>query len=252
MSNRQRNEWITAHTEQKDLSVLNSEFEHASPDVILKWSYEEFGTRVVMGTGFGSSGVVLMHYLSELGLPVQVFTLDTGLLFDQTYKLWKTLERKLRLKVERVSPILTLSGQKNRFGENLWQIEPDKCCHIRKVLPLKKYLSNKEGWITGLRRSQSEYRESTRKIEWDATNQVYKINPLADWDQEEIWWYINKHDLPYNPLHDEGFPSIGCFPCTSPVEEGEDERAGRWKNLQKTECGIHVPDFNPAKRSSAE
>src|SRR5690625_5717895 len=99
-------------------------------------------------TGLRSSGLVLMHYLSELGLPLQVFPLDTGLLFDQTYKLWKTLERKLRLKVERVSPILTLSGQKNRFGENLWQIEPDKCCHIRKVIPLKKYLRNNMGSIT--------------------------------------------------------------------------------------------------------
>src|SRR5690625_3234597 len=121
MSNRQRNEWITAHTEQKDLSVLNSEFEHASPDVIVKWRYEEFGPRVVMGTGFGSSGVALMHYLSTLGLPVQAITLDSGLVFDQTYKLWKTLGRRLRLKGERVTPTLILACQKNRFGENLWQ-----------------------------------------------------------------------------------------------------------------------------------
>src|SRR5690625_4919561 len=131
-------------------------------------------------------------------------------------------------------------------------IEPDKCCHIRKVLPLKKYLSNKKGRITGMRRTQSEYRESIRKIKWDATNQVYKINPLADWDQKEIWWYINKHDLPYNPLHNEGIPSNSYIPCTTSVEEDEDERSGRWNNPQKSESVIHVPDFTATKKSSVD
>lgn len=245
MAIKQRKGLISSPVTREDLIVLNANFEHASPDVLLEWSFEQFGTKAVMGTGFGSSGVVLMHYLSELNIPIQVFTLDTGLLFGETYQLWKTLEKTLNIKVETVSSILTLQGQEARYGEKLWENNPDKCCHIRKVLPLRKYLSNKEGWITGLRRSQSSYRESIQKIEWDATNQVYKINPLADWDQDEIWWYINKHKLPYNPLHDEGFPSIGCFPCTAPAQNGEGERSGRWKDLDKTECGIHLPDLDP-------
>lgn len=242
---RQKKGYTSSPATKEDLIVLNSKFEHASPQELLEWSFKEFGNTVVMGTGFGPSGVVLMHHLSEFNIPISVFTLDTGLLFEETYELWKKLSRALHIKVEVVSPILTLGGQKAKHGDKLWETNPDKCCHIRKVLPLRKYLSNKEGWITGLRRSQSAFRESTNKIEWDPTNKVYKINPLADWDHDEIWWYINKYDLPYNPLHDEGYPSIGCLPCTAPANNGEGERSGRWRNLEKTECGIHLPNFDP-------
>jgi len=227
---------------EQDIAVMNENLKDAGPRELLEWCYAEFQQKAVLGTGFGPSGVVLMHHLFELEIPIRVFCLDTGLLFDQTYELWKILERRLGFKVEKVSPILTLDGQKSKYGKELWKSDADKCCHIRKVLPLRKYLANKLAWITGLRRSQSEFREKINKIEWDGTNSVVKVNPLADWSQENVWWYIKEYDLPYNPLHDDGFPSIGCVPCTSKAEGISDERSGRWKHSSKTECGIHLPD----------
>lgn len=225
----------------EDIAVMNENLKNAGPDDLLNWAFEEFQQKVVLGTGFGPSGVVLMHHIHELGLPIRVFCLDTGLLFGETYELWKTLERRLNIKIEKVSPILTLEGQKSKYGNELWTSDADQCCHIRKVLPLRKYMANKAAWITGLRRSQSEFRETIQKIEWDATNRVVKINPLADWSLENVWWYIKEYDLPYNPLHDDGFPSIGCVPCTSKASDEKNERSGRWKDISKTECGIHLP-----------
>lgn len=225
----------------EDIAVMNENFKNTNPEALLQWAYEEFQQKVVLGTGFGPSGVVLMHHISESDLPIRVFCLDTGLLFGETYELWKTLERRLHVKIEKVSPILTLEGQKSKYGDQLWESDADQCCYIRKVLPLRKYLANKSAWITGLRRSQSEFRERAQKIEWDSTNRVVKVNPLANWSLENVWWYIKEYDLPYNPMHDAGFPSIGCLPCTSKATDEEDERSGRWQNISKTECGIHLP-----------
>lgn len=230
----------------EDLKLLNNRFEYESPEKLLLWGVENFGNEIVLGTGFGPSGVVLIHKIFELNLSVKAFCLDTNLLFKQTYDLWDTLEKRFNIEIESVSPILTLEGQAELHEKELWKTNPDKCCHLRKVLPLQKYMSNKKAWITGLRRSQSEMRKGIDKIEWDPSNKVYKLNPLADWDQDEIWYYINKHNLPYNPLHDEGYPSIGCIHCTEPATD-QDERSGRWKNLKKTECGIHLPGLSKEK-----
>lgn len=246
MSTSQRRVLNRKPAEIEDLATLNSQFEHQAPDDLLIWGAESFGNEIVLGTGFGPSGVVLIHKVCELKLPIKVFCLDTNLLFKETYALWDKIEDRFEIRIESVSPILTLDGQAKRHGEELWKSNPDKCCHLRKVLPLQKYLSNKKAWITGLRRSQSNIRMGIEKVEWDPENKVYKLNPLADWDQETIWKYIEQHDLPYNPLHDEGYPSIGCIPCTEP-SIGENERSGRWKNLEKTECGIHLPSLNKKK-----
>lgn len=227
---------------EQDIAVMNENFNNADPGSLLEWACNEFQQKVVLGTGFGPSGIVLMHHLYESEIPIRVFCLNTGLLFAQTYELWKKLERRFNLTIEKVSPILTLEGQKSKYGDKLWESDADRCCHIRKVLPLRKYLANKAAWVTGLRRSQSEFRGTIDKIEWDSTNKVVKINPLADWSRENVWWYIKEYDLPYNPLHDDGFPSIGCVPCTSKASDERDERSGRWKNSTKTECGIHLPD----------
>lgn len=237
---------LTKHTidiEINDLVRLNDQFEYQSPEDLLIWASENFGIEAVLGTGFGPSGVVLIHKITQLGLDIKVFCLDTNLLFDETYKLWDKIEKKFKITVESVSPILTLEGQAELYEEELWKSNPDQCCHLRKVLPLQKYLSNKSAWITGLRRSQSEMRKHVQKIEWDPSNKVFKLNPLVDWTQNEIWNYIDEYRLPYNPLHDEGYPSIGCIPCTEPAM-GDSERSGRWKNLEKTECGIHLPNLN--------
>lgn len=225
-----------------DLTGLNNQFEYQSPDELLLWGAGHFGNTIVLGTGFGPSGVVLIHKISELQIPVKVFCLDTNLLFDETYALWDKIEMIFDIRVESVSPIHTLEGQAKLHKEELWKSNPDKCCYLRKVLPLQKYLSNKKAWITGLRRSQSEMRKNIDKIEWDPENKVYKLNPLADWTQDEVWDYIDKHNLPYNPLHDDGYPSIGCIPCTEPSTD-QNERSGRWKNREKTECGIHLPSL---------
>lgn len=236
----------SADVEIDDLEYLNDQFEYQSPEELLIWASENFGAEAVLGTGFGPSGVVLIHKITRLGLDMKVFCLDTNLLFDETYALWDKIEKKFRITVESVSPILTLEGQAELYEKELWKSNPDKCCHLRKVLPLQKYLSNKSAWITGLRRSQSEMRKDVQKIEWDPSNKVFKLNPLANWTQDEIWNYIDEYELPYNPLHDEGYPSIGCIPCTEPAIGGS-ERSGRWKNLEKTECGIHLPNLNKDK-----
>lgn len=227
---------------------LNARFEHANPIEILQWAWETFGSEVVMGTGFGQSGIVLLHQMSQAVLSIPVFYLDTGLLFDETYDLRDKLETVFNLSFIRVSTDLTLDEQANQYVPELWKINPNKCCFLRKVLPLQNFLKDKTGWITGVRRHQSSSRSQTDVIEWDHMNEVVKINPLAHWNADQIWDYIDENDLPYNPLHDFGYPSIGCWPCTDPVKPGEDERAGRWKGKGKIECGIHLPTQNQENR----
>lgn len=222
---------------------LNIRFENSHPDEILSGSYKEFGGGMVLGTGFGSSGVLLIHKVVTKKIPIRIFYLDTNLLFRETYTLRDELQDRFDIKIDRISPQLSLEDQAEKVGEMLWESDPDKCCYLRKVLPLKSYLSNKQAWVTGVRRSQTTAREQTQVFEWDPLNEVVKINPLAKWDSEDVWAYIKQHDLPYNPLHDQGYPTIGCIPCTEPAES-ENERSGRWKNMSKTECGIHLPSQN--------
>src|SRR5699024_3543000 len=166
---------------------------------------------------------------------------DTQLLFDQTYALRDRLEERFDIDITGVMPELTLKEQEQKYGEDLWKSHPNRCCYFRKVRPLRNYLSDKKAWITGIRRNQTEARRQARKIEWDPLNKVVKINPLVEWTDERVWSYIREYELAYNPLHDEGYPSIGCMPCTRAVAEEEDRRAGRWNGSTKTECGIHIP-----------
>jgi len=226
----------------EDLVHLNSLFENADPCAILQWGYKIFGCEMVLGTGFGPSGVFLIHHLAELNQPTPIFYLDTHLLFDETHALKEELEERYDIHITAVPPSLGLDEQSSQYGPELWKRDPDKCCHLRKVLPLQQYLSDKKAWISGIRRSQGDARSRADIFEWDKKNDVMKINPLVHWSAEMVWDEIHKHDLPYNPLHDEGYPSIGCIPCTSKVDDGEPERAGRWKEMEKTECGIHLPE----------
>lgn len=227
--------------DKESLELLNHQLERKSLDEFIEWSFNQFGSKIVLGTAFGLSGMILIHKIATLKIPMKVFTLDTGLLFDETYDLWEKLKSDYEIVIETVSPILTLDGQAHQYKPKLWEKDPDKCCYLRKVLPLKKYLMNKEAWITGLRRSQSDTRKHISMAEWDNENKVLKFNPLADWSNEQVWDYIHEYSLVYNPLHDDGYPSIGCFPCTTKAASENDERSGRWGNLNKTECGIHFP-----------
>ncbi len=227
------------------LDDLNSQFESAGPDQVLIWGYHMFGSDMVLGTGFGPSGMFLIYRLWELGINIPIFYLDTHLLFDETYELRDRVEERFNINITRVSTDLSLDEQAEKYGDKLWEENPNRCCYLRKVLPLRNYLSDKRAWITGVRRSQSETRRQTQFVEWDPENKVVKINPLADWTGEKVWNYIHSKGLPYNPLHDEGYPSIGCIPCTEPVNsDTEDERAGRWNGSEKTECGIHLSTQN--------
>ena len=186
-----------------------------------------------------------IHHAVSAGLPLPVFTIDTGLLFSETNELKSRLENFFGIQIEPLVPELSLSQQAAELGERLWERQPDLCCTLRKVVPLQKKLGELEAWITGLRRDQSNARSSAQVLElyeFDRIRekQILKINPLAGWSRDDVWRYLRKHGIPYNPLHDRGFRSIGCRPCTRAAVSGQDERAGRWIGFEKTECGIHT------------
>jgi phosphoadenosine phosphosulfate reductase len=206
---------------------------------LLDWSLHRFEGQIAMASGFGVEGIVLIDIAVRLRQDIRVFTLDTGLLFPETYELIKKIERRYGIEVERVKPALTVDEQEREHGAALWLRTPDRCCSMRKVEPLRAKLSTLGAWITAIRRDQTPDRAQAQKVEWDAKFGLVKINPLCDWTSGMVWDYIRKNRLPYNPLHDHGYPSIGCSHCTRPVAIGEDPRSGRWAGFAKTECGLH-------------
>lgn len=226
--------------DHEQIATLNASFEGASPQSMLRWAVETFGRRVTLGTGLGPSGVVLMHMLSGVFPDADVFFLDTGLHFEETYELRRALEARLGLRVQPLRPAQTVQGQAMRHGPALWRRDPDLCCTLRKVEPLRRHLAGFDLWLTGLRRDQSPTRATAPILSHVAKYGVLKLNPLANWTEPMVWTYIHSHELPYNALHDQGYPSIGCAPCTRPVRAGEDTRAGRWAGFAKTECGLHL------------
>lgn len=212
----------------------------APPERLLAWAVEAFAPHLCLATSFGPQSIVLMHMMSAIRSDVTVFYLDTGLLFPETYELRDRLSARLGLTITRVAASLSLEQQAATFGAELWSREPDRCCHLRKVLPLRRFLANQRAWITGIRAAQTSLRASAARIEWDAANGLVKLNPLLHWTDEQVWAHIRTHDLPFSRLHLQGYPSIGCRPCTRPVRPGDDARAGRWAGSGKTECGIHL------------
>ncbi len=201
---------------------------------VLRRAGERFGEEMVFACSFGAEDMVVLDLLNRLGLRVRVLLLDTGLLFSETHRLKEEAEKRY--------PLLDFESTLPFFPEEangLWQSDPDLCCRIRKVEPLRRALRGARAWITGIRREQSPARRRAGKLEWDGRFGLFKVNPLADWSWDEVWDYLRREGVPYNPLHDRGYPSIGCAPCTRPVQPGEDPRAGRWAGLAKTECGLH-------------
>jgi len=221
------------------LQKIGAAFEDAPVEEILRWGLQTFGNGICLATSFGPQSIVLMHLISELRPKTTVFYLDTELLFPETYDLRDRLGRRLGLEFTRVEPELSVEEQAGRYGAQLWTREPDFCCHLRKVLPLRRFLADKQAWITGVRNGHTQGRAKTGIVEWDAGNGVVKLNPLVRWSTPQVWDYLHTHRLPFNPLHLEGYPSIGCQPCTRAVQPGEDARAGRWPGFEKSECGIH-------------
>ena len=205
---------------------------------VLRWAYAEFGDRLCLSCSWQRQSSVLAHMVSELGLDVDVIELDTQLFFRETYATRDRLVERYGLRLVRPE-VMTVAEQHRREGPNLWERDPDRCCHIRKVEPLLAALEPYEGWVAGIRRDQSPSRAGTPKVAWSERYGVWKINPLADWDEKRVAAYIVVNEIPYNPLHDVGYRSIGCIPCTRPTRPEEEERAGRWSGSDKLECGIH-------------
>jgi len=230
----------------EQIRTLAEEFEPKTPRDVLQWAADNLSPRVAISSAFGPEGLVIIDIAMRKVTPrLPVFTIDTGFLFKDTVELIHKVEQEYGITVERLHPEFTPEQQAEKFGPELYRREPDRCCQMRKVLPLQNKLKELDGMVTGLRRTQSESRTGAKILQLQETpdgHRYVKINPLAGWTKEEVWWYIISHQLHYNPLHDQGYPSIGCTPdcCTRPVRDGEDERAGRWAGQDKKECGLHT------------
>ncbi len=214
-----------------------------STEEILSWAWRNFGSYAQVGTSFQGAGLVMLHISARLGFRFPVFTIDTGFLFPETLELKKRLEDFLSVEIESLYPDYSPEEQETVFGKKLWEHEPDFCCSLRKVVPLQSRLKQVKCWITGLRREQSDTRSSISMLEVyevDPGVDIAKLSPMANWSREAVWDYIRQHKIPYNPLHDAGYRSIGCWPCTSKTPTGGVERAGRWTGFKKSECGIHT------------
>ena len=224
------------------IQELNRRFEGQSPQEVLAYALERFFPRVVLACSFGAEDVVLWDMMHRINPKASLFYLDTDFLFPETYAVRDRLIDRYKIAPEqviRVAPALTPAEQAKEFGDLLWVRQPDECCRIRKVEPLAKTLKNYAAWVTGIRRDQSPTRVTAGLMEWDDRFGLVKFNPLAAWSSEEVWAYIRTHDVPYNALHDQDYPSIGCTHCTAPVQPGADPRSGRWQSSEKVECGLH-------------
>ena len=219
--------------------------EFAPPQDLIDWAVGRFESwRVVVTTAFGMEGCALIDMLARTSKPITVTYLDTHFFFPETYALRDRLsERYPTLRFVNAGTPLTPEEQAARYAPELWKSDPDKCCMLRKVVPMWDLMKGADVWLTGIRRDQSPARADTRVVEWDWRFDVLKINPFAYWTRHQVWDYVRSNDVPYNPLHDQGYPSIGCTHCTTPVlgsEIGEYSRAGRWAGTEKKECGLHL------------
>lgn len=219
---------------------MNAQMENLSPEEILQHALARY-PRLTMATAFGAEGCVILAMLAEIpgGRDVRVFNLETGYQFPETLEMRERISARYGITVELVRPAETVTEMEARFGGPLYRTRPDECCRIRKIEPLKQAVAGYDAWISAIRRDQTQDRAQANIIEWDSKFHLVKINPLANWTSRDVWTYITVNEVPYNPLHDRGYPSIGCSPCTHPVAAGADDRAGRWVSFAKLECGLH-------------
>ena len=228
-----------------ELQGINDRLQGTPPEEILRWAVDTYAPELAMASSFGAEDVALIDIFSQHGLKIRVFTLDTGRLHDETYALMEQIRIRYDLTIESYFPerdAVELLEREKGFYSFRASIENRKeCCGIRKVQPLRRALTGLNAWVTGLRRDQAVTRTDTTAVEWDEANDMVKVNPLVDWTEEQVWDYVRAREVPYNALHDQGFPSIGCAPCTRAIKPGEDVRAGRWwwENPDDKECGLH-------------
>lgn len=205
---------------------------------LLLWAVEEFGDGLVLSCSWQKQSSVLSHMVWALGLEIPIIELDTHLLFSETEATRDRLVERYGLKL--IQPnVISIAHQHRQEGPNLWETNPDLCCQIRKVDPLIRTLQSFTAWASGVRRTQSPSRANLQKAVFSPKYDVWKLHPLADWSEERIWAYVDANEIPYHPLHDAGYRSIGCMPCTGPISTDEEERAGRWAGSDKLECGLH-------------
>ena len=230
---------------KKRIEALNQKYNQATAEELLSGFLTEFKGKIALSSSLGIEDQVLTHMVCNIDKTTKIFTLDTGRLFPETYDLIHRTNHKYGIKMSVYFPDAShVEEMVNTKGINLFfeSVENRKlCCNIRKIEPLKRAFAGLDVWICGLRREQSVTRQSMQRIEWDEGNGIIKLNPLIDWTEEEVKEFIKDHGIPYNPLHDKGFPSIGCQPCTRAIFPGEDIRAGRWwwENPDTKECGLH-------------
>lgn len=230
--------------DRDELAAVSVSLETRTPQEILAWSADTYRPRLALATAFGAEGCVLIAMLAEIGAAdaVHLFNLDTGYQFTETLETRERLQDKYGVFVHLVPPKEAVHAAEAESPDPLYVRDLDRCCFLRKVVPLREYMAAGDfaAWISAIRRDQTPDRAGQPLVGWDAKFGLAKINPLANWSKRDVWEYITKNDVPYNPLMDQGFPSIGCWPCTRAVGAGEDERAGRWAGRAKTECGLHI------------
>jgi phosphoadenosine phosphosulfate reductase len=229
-----------ASCEPTDFLAINRSLEGQAPKDILRWAVERYHHRLTMATAFGAEGCCLIHMLSEIEPGVRIFNLDTGYQFPETLELRDRILRRYGIEVELIRPDLSVADYEAQHSGPLYVLQPDQCCRDRKVLPLRRAVAGYDAWISAIRSSQSVHRSIASVVQWDKKFGLVKVNPLLDWSTKDVWAFIAKHDIPYNPLHDRGYPSIGCWPCTQAIAGDQDERAGRWVGKAKKECGLHI------------
>jgi phosphoadenosine phosphosulfate reductase len=228
---------------QDELKTISESLEAKSPEEILRWAIETYSSGLTMATAFGAEGCVLLAMLARIapgGREVRVFNLETGYQFRETLELREKFREQYGITVEYVRAEESVEEMEQRFGGPIYGIDPERCCYLRKIVPLQRALAGYDAWISAIRRDQTPDRAKAALVEWDSKFQIVKINPLANWTKRDIWTYLRVNEVPYNPLHDRGYPSIGCRPCTRAVQDGEDDRSGRWSSFAKLECGLHT------------
>ena len=243
---------VTVKAIQEEIETIQTRSERWSAEETLGWAYAQFGHDVAIVSAFGVEGMVVIDLAARLRRDFRILTADTGFLFPQTYVLMEQVEQRYGVKVERVRSPDTPEQQARTHGDALWKDDPDLCCRLRKVGPIEQALTGMKAWVIGIRRTQAPTRAEIRKVAWDSKFGLAKLSPLADWTWEQVWDYVHVNNVPYNSLHDQDYPSIGCTHCTRAVRAGEDLRAGRWAGLAKTECGLHTNEYPSIKTSSSQ
>jgi phosphoadenosine phosphosulfate reductase len=226
----------------EEIRLASESLETAEPVEILQWAVDRFGSYFTMATAFGPEGMVLIHWLSKIAPQTAIFNLDTGYQFPETLELRERIVKRYGIEVELKKPELTVVEFEQLHGGPLYKTDPNRCCFERKIKVLRQAALGRHAWASAIRRDQSTDRSQAAIVEWDKKFHLVKVSPLANWTKKQVWGLIMKENIPYNPLHDQGYTSIGCWPCTRAVLAGEDERAGRWSGFAKTECGLHSRD----------